>query len=352
MEKRKRIRDYGIEIGKMKPGIRNTITDVKGVGVGHCTIDNGTRQSGVTAIIPAEGNLFEHKVMAASHVFNGFGKSTGLIQVNEMGTLETPILLTNTVNVGNVTQAMVDISMRANRDIAYRSSTINPVVCECNDAYLNDARNCVINQAHVKTAIASADLDFAEGSIGAGRGMSCYQLKGGIGSSSRQIKLKDDTYHLGCLVLTNMGRLHDLTVDHRNIGPELASIVETDDTPDDGSIIVILGCDLPLTERQLKRICNRALVGISRTGSHLGSGSGEIVLAFSSANRINTIPLDGATSITLSMLFESYLDTIFRAAIECVEEAILNSLITADKVTGLNGRSRQSLRDFRDLVKR
>lgn len=350
MKNQKRIRDYGIVIGNMRPGARNAITDIEGVRVGHCTIEAGGVQSGVTAVIPAEGNLFEQKVMAASRVINGFGKSTGLIQIDEIGTIETPILLTNTVNVGNATQAMVDISMKENKDIADTASTINPVVCECNDAYLNDARTCVIEPAQVKNAITSAGTDFAEGAVGAGRGMSCYQLKGGIGSSSRQVELEHDIHHLGCLVLTNMGQAGDLVIGNRHIGAALAHKIAAEVKPDDGSIIVIIGCDLPLSERQLKRICNRAIVGISRTGSHLGNGSGEIVLAFSTANRICHEPEKGEKSITFSILIETHMDIIFRATIECVEEAIMNSLITAEKVTGFKGRSRPILKDFTDLL--
>lgn len=350
MKNQKRIRDYGIVIGNMKPGARNAITDVMGVRVGHCTIDDGGIQSGVTAIIPAEGNLFKQKVMAASHVINGFGKSTGLMQVDEMGSIETPVLLTNTVNVGNVMQAIVNISMTENKDIAYRTSTINPVVCECNDAFLNDARNCAIDPVNVNSAIASAAQDFPEGSVGAGRGMSCYQLKGGIGSSSRQLELRGDRHHLGCLVLTNMGKARDLIINNRNVGTKIAENIDADGQSDNGSIVIILGCDLPLSERQLRRICSRAIVGISRTGSHLDSGSGEIVLAFSNANRIIHQPDKGETSCTYSMLFESHMDILFRATIECVEEAILNSLITADKVTGFKERSRPILKEITDLT--
>lgn len=350
MKNQKRIRDYNIVIGEMKPGRLNAISDVKGVKVGHCTVDSGEIQSGVTAIIPAEGNLFKNKVMASSSVMNGFGKSVGLIQIEEMGSIETPILLTNTLCVGSVNQALVEKMVEENEYIANTTSTVNPVICECNDSYLNNRRKCTIGAEHVAKAIADVSCEFEEGSVGAGRGMSCYRLKGGIGSASRQIEFDEVVYHLGSLVLSNMGLTKDLIVNHKHIGKQVQERIKVDEKPDAGSIIVIIACDIPLSERQLKRICNRAIVGISRTGGYLGNGSGEIAIAFSTHNRLMHEKGKGQSLTKFGMLFESEIDMLFRAAIESVEEAILNSLITAERVVGFKGHTRAILKDFADLL--
>lgn len=350
MKNQKRIRDYNIIIGEMKPGRMNSITDVKGVRVGHCTINSEDIQSGVTAVIPAEGNLFKNKVMGASSVINGFGKSVGLIQIEEMGAIETPILLTNTSCVGGVTQALVKIMFDENEDIADTTSTVNPVICECNDSYLNNSRKCAVGSEHVLKAIEDVSDEFEEGSVGAGRGMCCYRLKGGIGSASRQIELDGKMYHLGSLVLSNMGLTKDLVVNHKPVGKQIQERIKADEKPDAGSIIVIIGCDIPLTERQLKRICNRSITGISRTGSYLGNGSGEIAIAFSTKNRVGHEKDTDQSFSKFSRLFEPDMDLLFRATVESVEEAILNSLITAEKVVGVKERSRPILRDFTDLL--
>ncbi len=350
MKSQKRIRDYNIVIGEMKPGRLNAITDVKGVKVGHCTVDSGEIQSGVTAVIPAEGNLFKNKVMAAVNVINGFGKPVGLTQIEEMGTIETPILLTNTLCVGGVTQALVKKMLGENEDIANTADTVNPVVLECNDSYLNDIRKCTIGSEHVTKALVDVSHEFEEGSVGAGRGMSCYRLKGGIGSASRQIEFDGEIYHLGCLVLSNMGLTKDLVVNHKHIGQHLQERIKADEKPDTGSVIVIIACEVPLTERQLKRICNRAITGISRTGSCLGNSSGEIAIAFSTQNRVRYKKSEGQSLSKMNRLFESDLDMLFRATIESVEEAILNSLITAEKVVGIKGHKRPILKDFTDLL--
>lgn len=349
MPEPKRIRDYGVTIGEMPTGQRNAITDVPGVTVGHCTLSDGPVQTGVTAVIPRPGNLFRHKVMAATHIVNGFGKSAGLLQVEEMGVLETPILLTNTLSVGTAYSALVEHMLAENDDIGATTSTVNPVVCECNDGYLNDIRAMSVRTEHVHEALSSAGPDVAEGAVGAGRGMSCFKLKGGIGTASRRIDL-GKPYHLGALVMSNMGQTRDLTIAGRTIGPEICRRNGGDALPDVGSIIIILATDAPLCDRQLKRLAKRAVVGLARTGSFIGNGSGEIVLAFTTENVVPHYEQDAVE--TYQRVHEKHMDILFRAAAESVEEAVLNSMTMAAPVTGRDGLSRRSLSQYADLIQR
>ncbi|WP_350334389.1 P1 family peptidase [Coralliovum pocilloporae] len=344
----KRIRDFGVRIGDMRTGERNAISDVAEVTVGHVTLADGPTQTGVTAILPHGGNLFRDKVMAAGHVINGFGKSMGLMQIQEMGTIETPILLTNTLCIGTASDALIRHMLGDNPDIGHTTGTVNPVVCECNDGYLNDIRSNAIEADHVLEAIASASDMFLEGAVGAGRGMSCYKLKGGIGTASRVFELDGAGHTLGALVLSNMGQKRDLTVAGNRIGPLVAARDKDDSLPDVGSIVVVLATDVPLSERQLGRIARRAVVGIGRTGSFIGNGSGELVLAFSTGNRV--AHYDEWAQQPMMRLREGDLDLLFRAAVETTEEAILNSMITAESVTGRNGHSRRSLLEFEELL--
>ena len=345
MKSQKRIADYGVSIGTLPRGPRNAITDVEGVLVGHCTLADGSVQTGVTAILPHRGNLFRDKLLAACHVINGFGKSIGLVQIEEMGTLDTPILLTNTLSTGTASEALVRFMLKDNPDIGRETGTVNPVVCECNDGFLNDIRGLHVGQEHVFKALAEAGEEFEEGAVGAGRGMSCFQLKGGIGSASRIVETEGGSWTMGTLVLSNFGQMEDLTVGGKHIGPSVLKIAPPSD--EQGSIIVLLATDLPLTERQLKRVCRRAAVGISRNGGFMGSGSGEIVLAFTTANRFSHD--ETAPVVPLGMFNENLMNLPFRAAAEATEEAILNSMICAEPVTGRDGNRRDSLRDFAHL---
>ena len=348
MESGKRIADYGVTIGIMPRGPRNAITDVEGVRVGHCTLSDGPVQTGVTAVLPHGGNIFREKLLAAAHVINGFGKSAGLVQIDEMGTLETPVLLTNTFSVGAASEALVRYMLGDNPDIGRETGTVNPVVCECNDGYLNDIRGFHVREEHVLQAIASASAEFCEGAVGAGRGMSCYQLKGGIGTASRIVEVEGLSFTLGALVLSNFGQMEDLRVDGRHIGP---SIMETDPPGDEqGSVIVVIATDIPLTERQLGRVARRASVGITRTGAFIGSGSGEIALAFTTANRV--LHDETAPAVPLAMFNENNINLAFRAAAESVEEAVLNSMTCAESVTGRDGNYRLSLAGFSGLFAR
>lgn len=345
MKKPKRIRDYGITIGKMPTGEKNLITDVPGVRVGHVTLDEGDLQTGVTAVIPHEGNLFRDKVVAAAHVINGFGKSIGLMQVDELGTLETPILLTNTLNVGLVADGLVEYMLEQNPEIGVKTGTVNPVVCECNDAYLSDVRSRGVKQHHVKQAIERASSLFEEGSVGAGRGMSCYHLKGGIGSSSRIVTLKDTTFTLGVMVLANFGERGDLLVEGRKMGLKIQETLQRKSfEKDKGSVIVVMATDAPLCDRQLRRILRRAVVGLARTGSYLGTGSGDVVVGFTTANRIQHF--EEKLLVTQQVLNENLIDDFFRGAAEATEESVLNALACAETVTGRKAHARESLRHY------
>lgn len=347
MKNQKRLRDYGIVIGKMKTGKRNSISDVYGVKVGHVTLKDNNIQTGVTAILPHEGNIFKEKLMAVSHVINGFGKTMGTIQIDELGTIETPIILTNTLGVGTAADALIEYMLEQNEDIGNTTGTVNPVVCECNDQYLNDIRGKRIKKRHIFDAIKNAAEDFEEGAVGAGRGMTCMGLKGGIGTASRILELGEETFTIGALVMSNFGVMENLIIDGAKIG-KLIKELDKNTYPgeDKGSIIIILATDIPFTERQLKRVVKRAAVGLARTGSYIGNGSGDIVIGFSTANRINHY--EERITIPIKMFNENKMDIAFRAGVEAVEEAILNSMICAETVVGKEGHRRDSLGELMD----
>jgi D-aminopeptidase len=342
----KRIRDYNITIGSLKTGKINAITDVSGVRVGHQTLSDGPIQTGVTAVIPSEESQFENKLLAGVHVINGFGKSTGLIQIEELGTLETPIILTNTLSVGTAFDALVRHMLKDHSSIGGKDGTVNPVICECNDGYLNDIRGLHVKTEDIYAAIANADVTFDEGAVGAGRGMSCFQLKGGIGTSSRLIQLGEETYVLGSLVLSNFGRKDQLMVNGQAIGKTISSQAKQEEK---GSIIMIIATDLPLSVNELRRIARRSSIGLSRVGGYMGNGSGEIAIAFSTAN---TYPLKTDTPFTtIKSLHQNHIDQVFQAVGESIEESVLNSMIASDEVTGHTGHYRDTLKNWIHLVK-
>lgn len=330
--------EQGGTFGSLPRGPRNLITDVPGVRVGQVTLSRGDIQTGVTAILPAQGNLFREKVPGACHVINGFGKAAGLVQLQELGSIETPIILTNTFGVGTGINALVRWALAENPEIGRTTGTINPLVLECNDGKLNDIRGLHVTEEDVVAAISSAGEHFAEGAAGAGRGMCCYQLKGGIGSASRIVSLGGTDFTLGALLLTNFGELPDLRLEGYETG---CGLHLTNRRPDKGSCIVVLGTDLPLSHRQLDRICRRAQSGLARTGAYVAGGSGEIVVAFSNATRLPHFPQ--GPILTASFLQEDALDLVFRAATDCVEEAVVSSLVHAETVVGINQRRRLSL---------
>lgn len=341
----KRARDCGITVGHLPTGPKNKITDVPGVTVGHCTVDTAQHKTGVTVVMPCPENPFFHKLPAAAVVLNGFGKTAGLVQINELGVLETPIALTNTLNVGTVWDALAGYMIERCAGDRYVLRSVNPVVCECNDGTLNRIQERAVTGEHVHFAIAHARADFQEGAVGAGRGMICHDLKGGIGSASRLMEVDGKIYTLGVLLLTNHGNLADLTVSGQNIGRELAGRLNKHE-PDKGSCIAVVATDLPLDSRQLSRVAKRVSVGLARLGSYIGHGSGEVFLAFSTANAWN--PRETNALRTGMFFSEDKMDLPFHAAAECTEEAVLNSMLTAHTTTGWQGNTIYALSDLLD----
>ncbi len=335
-------------IGDLPAGPRDAITDVAGVAVGHATLADGACQTGVTVVLPHGGNLYTDKVPAAASVLNGFGKSVGLVQVEELGVLETPIALTNTFSVGAVSQAQIRAAIDASPEIGRAWPTLNPLVFECNDGYLNDIQAMALQASHYDAALAAAGTGFAQGAVGAGRGMSAFGVKGGIGSASRLAA----GHVVGALVLANFGTPDALTVAGRRLGRQLLGALASaqalagagaaaEPEPEKGSIIMLIATDAPLDARQLRRLSLRAGAGLARTGSVFGHGSGDIALAFSTAY---TVPhLAAAPMPALPMLHETRLDPLFRAAADCVEQAIVHALWRAQGVSGRDGHRRQAL---------
>lgn len=343
----KRIREYGIVVGSMNPGTLNKITDVDGIMVGHSTIDTGSTKTGVSVVIPSRENSFIHKLTASAYVLNGFGKTAGLVQVEELGQLESPIALTNTLCVGRVQDALIGYVVDSCKEEGAEVLSLNSVVAECNDSYLNDITRRAAGEEHLLEAFSTASREFSEGDIGGGKGMSCHSLKGGIGSASRIMKIEDREYTLGVLVQSNHGLLSDLTIAGKNIGRDIQEIIHTHDRVDKGSIITVIATDLPLTSRQLKRVCKRASVGMARLGSYIGHGSGEIVIGFTTANKIKHS--GGDPIISHTSLREDLMDLPFRGVGEAVEEAILNSMVCSSRVVGVRG-TRETLADFMHLI--
>lgn len=332
------------EFLRFKKGKLNKITDVEGVFVGHSTISSENNKTGVTAIIPKE-NIFKEKLLAASHVINGFSKPQGLIQIDELGTIEAPIILTNTLSVGTCLTASVKYMLENNPEIGLTTGTINCPVLECNDMRLNDIRSLSVKEEDVFFALESASCDFEEGSVGAGTGMRCHELKGGIGSASRIVSFDRD-YTIGVLVLTNHARYKELMIDGKYL-KDIYKIEELEEKErvekEAGSIIVIIATDIPMSSRILKRLSKRAMSGISRTGANSGNGSGEIALAFSTANKI----YHGKDEfVEIKTIADDRTDEIFAATIDAVHEAIFSSMLHSDSMTGFNGYHVNSLRDI------
>lgn len=339
----KRIREYGIVIGTHEPGERNKITDVPGVRVGHYTVDTEEHKTGVTVIMPCQDNPFVNKLTAAAFVHNGYGKTAGMAQMEELGTLETPIALTNTLNVGKVQDALIEYMVAECAKDGVAVTSINPVVGECNDASLNRITERVIGTEEVLSAIASASEDFAEGDVGAGKGTTCFGLKGGIGSASRLVKFGEETYTVGVLVQSNFGSTKNFVLNGKPMGAYLLERIE-EAKKDEGSIMIVIGTDLPVSDRQLKRMIKRAGVGLSRCGSFMGHGSGDIMLGFSTGNRF--AHQEERAFTTVKQINENMMDDVFEAVGEATEEAVLNSMAMADTVQGYRGTIRYSLTDL------
>jgi D-aminopeptidase len=338
----------GPRVGRLAAGPRDSIADVAGVTVGHATLATGDLQTGVTVVRPHAGDPFTDKVTAAAVVINGFGKSVGLMQLNELGVFESPIALTTTLSVGTIAMAQVRATIAAHPGLARTTTTVNPLVFECNDGYLNDVQALAIREAHYDDALAAASAEFARGAVGAGRGMSCFGLKGGIGTASRLAGEAPLTFTLGALALANFGRLATLTVAGTPLGAVLAERLAQRESattrPDQGSVIVVLATDAPLDHRQLRRVATRAAAGIGRTGSYYGHGSGDIALAFTTAA---TVPHDPQEPVRdVRVLAETALEPLFEAAAEATEQAIVDALFAAETVTGFAGHTRYALIDL------
>jgi D-aminopeptidase len=324
----------------MASGQRNSITDVAGVTVGHKTVIAGDLRTGFTAILPHQDNIFLEKLVAGADVINGFGKSAGLIQVDELGTLETPMLLTNTFGIAEGIHALIRRELAENPGIDRAKGTVNPVVMECNDGYLSDINAIALTEDDAKAALAAANVDFEQGSVGAGTGISCFGFKGGIGSASRQFGLDEKTFTLGALVQANFGRAGDLTLpDGRRAVPPVEA-----GEPERGSVIIVLATDVPMDSRQLKRVARRAGAGLARLGSFYGNGSGDIALAFSTAQRIPHI--SDLAFIARDCLQEDRIDLLFQAAAEATQEAVLNAMISSPAMRGKGTSFRPSLTDW------
>lgn len=324
-------------IGRLPSGRRDAITDVAGVTVGHATLDEGDVHTGVTVVRPHGGDPYLQRVPAGFTVLNGFGKSVGLLQVEELGVLEAPIALTNTFAVPAVAAAQIRQCVAANPECGRGMPTVNPLVFECNDGFLNDIQHMAVSEADYLRAWSAASEDFAQGSVGAGRGMTSFGLKGGIGSASRLAGM----HTVGALVLANYGVRGNLVIaGHAVDAPVPVSPVD----PEKGSIIILIATDAPLDARQLRRLSLRAGAGLARTGSVFGHGSGDIALAFSTAYSLPQRP--GEPMPAIAMLHDARLDGLFQAVADSVEQAILHALWRATSFVGRDGHVRPAWADL------
>lgn len=339
-DKRPRARDIGIEVGVLKPGKWNAITDVLGVKVGHTTVIKGDSiRTGITAVLPHEGNLFQSKVPAAVFVGNGFGKLLGSTQIEELGNIETPILLTNTLNVPKVADALIDYMLGLPSNEAVHS--VNPVVGETNDGWLNDIRGRHVSKEDVFQAIESAKSGrVEEGCVGAGTGTICLGFKGGIGTSSRVLPKSMGGFTIGVLVQSNYGGI--LEINAAPVGRELENYSYKDKIKyedGDGSCMIVVATDAPLSSRNLKRLAKRAYLALAKTGAFSSNGSGDYIIAFSN-NLQNLIKYNDKNAVkTVTLLNNDRLSPLFMAVVEATQEALYNSLMKATTTRGKNGRT-------------
>ncbi len=340
---RHRLRDLGLTVGVMIPGPLDAITDVPGVRVGQVTVKSGDGvRTGVTVVVPHGGNVFQDKVAAAIHVGNGFGKLTGIAQVRELGNLETPIVLTNTLDVPTAAAALVDyvLGLPGNERVV----SVNPVVGDINDRRLNDIRGHHVRREHVLRALASATAGpVEEGAVGAGHGAVCFGWKGGIGTASRRLPGKLSAYTVGALALTNFGGV--LRVAGVEVGPRLGRYFLKDELTGapGGSCVMIVATDAPVGARNLERLASRAMLGLARTGGIGANGSGDFAIAFSTSPSVRTKHESPALTEGHEELRNDEISPLFLATIEAVEEAILNSLFMAKTTTGVGGTAVEAL---------
>ncbi len=362
-EKRARLRDLGVSIGRFRAGPQNAITDVPGVRVGQVTIvagegplhpGRGPVRTGVTAVLPAAGDVFLQRVFAGAYVLNGAGEVMGLLQVDEWGLCETPILLTSTMCVGRVADATISWLWRKHPKIGQEYDVVIPVVAECDDSFLNDAVGRHVTDEDVWAALDGADAGpVAEGNVGAGTGMSSFDFAGGIGTSSRLLEIGGNPATLGALVLSNFGSRGNLRVDGVPIGRLLAErFAHFEQRPAAGSIIVLLATDTPLLARQLNRLCRRAALALGRLGGYAANNSGEFIFAWSTTNRV---PRERVLHVhTVEIVLDSELDALYEATVDVVEEAVLNAICAGVPMVGQNDHRVPALplREVKRLVER
>jgi D-aminopeptidase len=340
---RHRLRDYGLTVGVLKPGALNAITDVAGVRVGQVTVSEGDSvRTGVTVVVPHEGNVFQDEPAAAIYVGNGFGKLTGIAQVQELGCLETPIVLTNTLDVPTAAAALVEYVLE--RPGNERAQSVNPIVGETNDGGLNDIRGRHVRREHVLEALAKAGTGpVEEGAVGAGTGTICFGFKGGIGTASRKLPQNLGGFTVGVLVQTNFGGV--LQVAGVPVGPKLGQYYLKEELTKqaDGSCMIVVATDAPVAARNLERLAKRAMLGLARTGGISSNGSGDFVIAFSTSPKVRTKRSAAGRTETYEELRNDDVSPLFLAAIEATEEAILNSLFMARTTTGANGTTIHAL---------
>jgi D-aminopeptidase len=330
---RERVRELGYAVGRFAPGALNAVVDVPGVLVGHRTIAEGDRlRTGVTAILPHGGNLYEEKVLGAYHAVNAYGKAAGLTQLAELGTIESPILLTNTLAVGAAWEGGLRHVLRANPHAARDRDTVNVIVGECFDGWLSDARALAVRPEHALEAIAAASAEeTGEGAVGAGTGTTCFGFKSGVGTSSRAV----GDHTLGCLIVSNYGARRDL---HLLVGDAAEGFAAAEEPPaQGGSIMIVLATDAPMSERQLRRLASRGTFGLGRAGSFGSNSSGEYVIAFSVAHRIPHRAERDSDELTFLRDDSEAMRDLFEAAGEVVLESVLNSLCVASEMEGRDG---------------
>ncbi len=343
-QERKRARDYGVHIGVLETGKWNSITDVKGLKVGHTTLIEGDDiRTGVTVIMPHEGNIFREKVPAAVFVGNGYGKAIGFTQIEELGEIESPVALTNTLNIPLVSNALIDyvLSIPTNKNVR----SINTVVGETNDGGLNDIQGRHVHREHVLSAIENAKTGVVpEGNVGAGTGTSCLGFKGGIGTSSRVIPEDNGGYTVGVIVQTNFGGI--LSINGAPVGRELENFYmsrASEPEEADGSCMIIIATDAPLSPRNLKRLAKRSFLAFGKVGAFSSNGSGDYSIAFSTSEEVRITSGERSPVRNLVEVKNNYMSPLFLAVVEATEEAIINSLFKAQDITGIAGRTRKAL---------
>lgn len=337
-QSQQRARDFGVHIGVLKTGKLNSITDVNGLTVGHSTIKKGDSiNTGVTVILPHQGNIFQQKVPAAVYTGNGFGKLAGSTQINELGNIETPIALTNTLSVPAVMNGLISFTLAQTGN--EKISSVNAIVGETNDGFLNDIRGRYVKEENVLEAIKNASsAQVIEGAVGAGTGTVCFGFKGGIGSASRKLPASLGGYTVGVLVQSNFGGV--LTIDGIAVGEYLQKFSFSNELLNnvDGSCMIVVATDAPLDHRNLMRMAKRAMLGLGRTGGIASNGSGDYVIAFSTFEQNRVLHQTNDEPKGILNLPNDAISPLFMAAIEATEEAIINSLFAATETVGFKGK--------------